>query len=167
MVIHKSVRNFRTRLRNNWQRHQGWTYRAPVRQDRNLECLSLCWHAPLRRDHPGYCTAEIGNPGGTYELPCTLKWESTQQQKFANRLHKTCQRCHYILTFFILNISFIRCSIIFKSQNVCSFTCFVLFFFSKATYLPFTGAYTWRFQILTLFFIFCGPCVVVQKNLLK
>jgi hypothetical protein len=23
------------------------------------------------RDHPGYCTAEVGNPGGTYELPCT------------------------------------------------------------------------------------------------
>ena len=21
--------------------------------------------APLRRDHPGYCTAEVGNPGGT------------------------------------------------------------------------------------------------------
>jgi hypothetical protein len=36
-----------------------------------LECLSLCWHAPLRRDHPGYCTAEVGHPGGTYELPCT------------------------------------------------------------------------------------------------
>ena len=27
----------------------------------------LCWHAPLRRDHPGYCTAGVGNPGGTYE----------------------------------------------------------------------------------------------------
>ena len=26
--------------------------------------LPLCWHAPLRRDHPGYCTAEFGNPGG-------------------------------------------------------------------------------------------------------
>ena len=25
---------------------------------------------PLRRDHPGYCTAEVGNPGGTYELLC-------------------------------------------------------------------------------------------------
>jgi len=32
-----------------------------------LECLSLCWHAPLRRDHPGYCTAGVRNPGGTYE----------------------------------------------------------------------------------------------------
>ena len=51
-------------------RHQGWTYRAPVRWDRNLECLSLCWHAPLRRDHPSYCTEEVRNPGGTYELPC-------------------------------------------------------------------------------------------------
>ena len=38
---------------------------------RNLECLSLCWHAPLRRDHPGYCIAEVRNPGGTYELLCT------------------------------------------------------------------------------------------------
>jgi len=26
---------------------------------------------PIRRDHPGYCTAEVGNPGRTYELPCT------------------------------------------------------------------------------------------------
>jgi hypothetical protein len=25
---------------------------------------------PFRRDHPGYCTAEVGNPRGTYELPC-------------------------------------------------------------------------------------------------
>jgi hypothetical protein len=51
-------------------RHQGWTYRASVRYDGKLECLSLCWHAPLRRDHPGFCAAEVGNPGGTYELPC-------------------------------------------------------------------------------------------------
>jgi hypothetical protein len=50
-------------------RHQGWTYLAHVRYDKKLECLSLWWHAPLRRDHPGYCTAEVGNPGGTYELP--------------------------------------------------------------------------------------------------
>jgi hypothetical protein len=26
----------------------------------------------LPRDHPGYCTAEVGNPGGTYELPYIL-----------------------------------------------------------------------------------------------
>ena len=32
--------------------------------------LSPCRHAPLRRDHPDYCTAEVGNPRGTYELPC-------------------------------------------------------------------------------------------------
>jgi len=51
----------------------GWTYRAPVRYGRNLECLFLCWHALLRRDHPGYCTAEVGNPGGTYELPCIVQ----------------------------------------------------------------------------------------------
>jgi hypothetical protein len=50
--------------------HQGWTYQAPVRKDRNLQCLSLYWHAPLRRDHPGYCTTGVGNPRGTYKLPC-------------------------------------------------------------------------------------------------
>jgi hypothetical protein len=56
-------------------RHQGWTYWAPVRWDRNLECLSLCWHVPLLRDHSsycGYCTTEVGNPRGTYELPCIM-----------------------------------------------------------------------------------------------
>jgi len=38
------------------------------------------WHAPLRRDHPGYCTAEVGNPKGTYELPCiiTLVYEEDE-----------------------------------------------------------------------------------------
>ena len=35
-----------------------------------LECLYLCWNAPLWSDHPGYCTAEVGNPGRTYELLC-------------------------------------------------------------------------------------------------
>ena len=39
-----------------------------------MECLSLCWHAPLRRDHPGSCTAEVGNRGGTYELPCNKRF---------------------------------------------------------------------------------------------
>jgi hypothetical protein len=52
--------------------HQRWTYRAPVRWDRNLDCLSLCWHAPLRRDQPSYSTTEFGITGGTYELPCIL-----------------------------------------------------------------------------------------------
>ena len=37
-------------------------------------CLSLCWHAPLRGDHPGYYTAEVGIPGGTYEVPCIYVW---------------------------------------------------------------------------------------------
>jgi hypothetical protein len=36
--------------------------------------LSLSWHAPLQRDHPGYCTAEVGHPGGMYELPCIRRW---------------------------------------------------------------------------------------------
>jgi hypothetical protein len=30
----------------------------------------LCWHATLQHDHPSYCTTEVRNPGGTYELPC-------------------------------------------------------------------------------------------------
>ena len=58
----------------------GLTFAASPRVDISRTCkvgqklgvsLSLCWHAPLRRDHPGYCTAEIGNPRGTYELPCS------------------------------------------------------------------------------------------------
>jgi hypothetical protein len=35
-----------------------------------FERFCTYWYAPLRRDHPGYCTAEVGNPGGTYELLC-------------------------------------------------------------------------------------------------
>jgi hypothetical protein len=31
--------------------------------------LPLLTYSP-RRDHPGYCTAEVGNPGGTYESLC-------------------------------------------------------------------------------------------------
>ena len=27
----------------------------------------------LRREHPGYCTAEAGNPGGSYELSCICR----------------------------------------------------------------------------------------------
>jgi hypothetical protein len=33
---------------------------------KKLERFSTCWYAPLRRDHPGYCKAEVGNPGGTF-----------------------------------------------------------------------------------------------------
>ena len=50
------------------------TCKARVWQE--LGVSPLCWHAPLRRDHPGYCTAEIGNPGETYKLPCILFWRS-------------------------------------------------------------------------------------------
>jgi hypothetical protein len=44
--------------------------------------LLTCWHASLWRDHPGYCTADVGNPRGTYELPCNLylheiKWQNS------------------------------------------------------------------------------------------
>ena len=56
-------------------RYLGWTYGAPVMQDRNLECPSVCSHV-LRRDHPGYCTAEVGFPGGTYELSCIKKLDT-------------------------------------------------------------------------------------------
>jgi hypothetical protein len=38
----------------------------------NFERFSAYWYAPLRHDHTGGCTAEVGNPGGTYELPCTI-----------------------------------------------------------------------------------------------
>jgi hypothetical protein len=34
--------------------------------------LLIC---PLRRDHPRYCTTEVGNPGGTYELPCISRYK--------------------------------------------------------------------------------------------
>ena len=55
-------------------RHQGWTYGAPVRQDRNLECLSLCWHAPLRRDHPGTVPQRSEIPEGLVNYPvCSVK----------------------------------------------------------------------------------------------
>jgi hypothetical protein len=30
-------------------------------------------HALLRRDYPGFCTGEVGNLGGTYELPYTYE----------------------------------------------------------------------------------------------
>ena len=54
----------------------------------NLECLSLCWHAPLRRDHPGYCTADVGNPGGTYELFCTGFWQEVYKFKISENFLK-------------------------------------------------------------------------------
>jgi hypothetical protein len=38
--------------------------------DDGIQSLPPCGHAILRRDHPGYCTAEVRNPVGTYELPC-------------------------------------------------------------------------------------------------
>jgi hypothetical protein len=40
---------------------------------KNLESFSTYWYAPLQRDHPSYCTAEVRNPRETYELPC-IKW---------------------------------------------------------------------------------------------
>ena len=93
-----SLRNFRTRLRNNQDRQTdtvGWTYRAPVSWGRNLECLSLCWHAPLWRDHPGYRTAEVGNPGGIYELPSIYVY--TIQRNHHARVQNN-QYCVYLST---------------------------------------------------------------------
>jgi hypothetical protein len=40
------------------------------RTQKKFERFSIYWYALLRRDNPGYCTAEVGNPGGAYELPC-------------------------------------------------------------------------------------------------
>ena len=36
--------------------------------------LQRVWQE-IRRDHPSYCTAEVGNLGGTYELPCIYIYE--------------------------------------------------------------------------------------------
>jgi hypothetical protein len=38
---------------------------------KNLERFSTYWYAPLWRDHPCYCTAEVGYPRGIYVLPYT------------------------------------------------------------------------------------------------
>jgi hypothetical protein len=45
-------------------------YATAPRTQKTFERFSTYWYAPLRRDHPGYCTAEFGNPAGTYELLC-------------------------------------------------------------------------------------------------
>jgi hypothetical protein len=53
-------------------------YATAPRTPKNLERFSTYWCAALRHDHPGYCTAEVRNPGGTYELPyilwCMIKY---------------------------------------------------------------------------------------------
>jgi hypothetical protein len=36
----------------------------------SLPLLTCAAPSPPPGDHPSYCTAEFGNPGGTYELPC-------------------------------------------------------------------------------------------------
>jgi hypothetical protein len=59
-----------------------------------LECLPLCWHSPLRRDHPVYSNTEVGNPGGTYELPCMCK--SLWIHYYMNII---CTACSLILSF--------------------------------------------------------------------
>jgi len=93
-VIHKSLRDFRPLRYSSRDGHAqrgacqhvcgrnlitGLTSAASPRVDISSTCkvgqkfrvsLSLCWHAPLRRDHPGYCTAGVGKPGGNCELPC-------------------------------------------------------------------------------------------------
>jgi hypothetical protein len=32
---------------------------------------------PSRRDHPGYCIAEVGNQGGTLDYPVDICWDIT------------------------------------------------------------------------------------------
>ena len=66
------------------------THLQRVWQDRNFECLSLCWHAPLRRDHLGYCTAEVRNPEGTYELPCIVRVSFHQYALIFNWFRNPC-----------------------------------------------------------------------------
>jgi hypothetical protein len=72
-----------------------------------MECLSLCWHAPLRRDHPGYCTAEVGNPGGTYELPCI----SMSHIRYASKIYKEMAGTQYerYLWFWLSTVVVIIC----------------------------------------------------------
>jgi hypothetical protein len=45
---------------------------VPVTQT-NLGRFSTYWYAPFCSVYLGCCTAEFGNSGGTYELPCTLE----------------------------------------------------------------------------------------------
>jgi hypothetical protein len=44
--------------------HQRWTYWAPVRQDRDCDCLTICSHVSCCDQH-AYCATELVNPGET------------------------------------------------------------------------------------------------------
>ena len=41
---------------------------------KNLERFSTCWYNPFCYVCLGCCAADFGSFGGTYELPCTLKY---------------------------------------------------------------------------------------------
>jgi hypothetical protein len=78
-VIYNSPRNFQTRLPSNQDRNSWKELSSTCKVGQSLQCLSLYWHAPVRRDHPGYRTAEVGIPGGTYGSP----WEDPLEQCFS------------------------------------------------------------------------------------
>jgi hypothetical protein len=68
-VILKFLRNFRNRLRNNQDTHSSKELSSTCKVGQKLEASHPLLTCSLRRDHPGYSTAEIGHPGWTYELP--------------------------------------------------------------------------------------------------
>ena len=63
---------------------------------RNLDYLSFCWHAPLRRDHPGYCTAQVGNPGRTSKLPCNSIFPVSSLPWVRLSINSTITQCYKI-----------------------------------------------------------------------
>jgi hypothetical protein len=71
-VIWKSLLNFRTWLCNNQDRNSRKELSNTCKVGQKLEASHPLLTCSLRRDHPGYSTAEIGHPGGTYELPYIL-----------------------------------------------------------------------------------------------
>jgi hypothetical protein len=59
--------------------HQGRKHPRP-KNAAHSSCLTChtSLYRVIHRSHPGYCTAEVGNAGGSYELPCISRPPSTQ-----------------------------------------------------------------------------------------
>ena len=78
----------------------GLTSAASRRVDLSSTCkLGQIWSvspsvdiAPFRLDHPGFCTADIGNPWGTYELPSTSDECSWQNARLFLSSSKACSK---------------------------------------------------------------------------